>query len=166
MVTNTDLETWKNVSAGMHGILRLDPYGKVLHELVGPTKSVQLTRDERIYYQRNVAEDHNDIFKNGAFVPVKLVDENDVKEMAGNPNLLGTEELVALMKSPLKKLEAELAKITNVYALERLVEIAEESEDIPLKKYNTVLARLDELKNAKVTPVTQVLSRSASKVNF
>lgn len=163
-----ELETWQNVSRGRRGIKRIDSFGKTTTELVGPGRSVQLTRDERLYYQRNVATDDLDIFKNGALVPVQLIDEADQIEMASNPNLLGDSELEGLFKLHWKKFEAEIARITNVYALERLVEMAESSEDISVKKYNVVMARLEEVKEASshTSKVTQVLAKGAGKVNF
>lgn len=164
----SDVEIWKNVSRGRRGIIKFDNFGKITHELVGAGKTVRLTRDERLYYQRNVATDELDIFKNGALVPVQLVDEEDKREIANNPNLMGDDELQALFKLQWKRFESEIAKITNPYALERMIEFAEENENVSYKKMTVIQARLDEVKEASAhtSIVRQSLARGAGKVNI
>jgi len=161
-----DYEVWKNVSRGRRGIIRQDRHGKTIHELIPAGKSVKLSREERLDYQRNVASDALDIFQNGALVPVKLIDDEDVREMASNPNLLSDDELVNLFKLQWKRFEGEIAKITNVYALERLVEHAEQSDDVTVKKLEIVKSRLEDTKEASAatTKVTQSIAKGAAKV--
>lgn len=161
----TEIETWKNVSLGKRGIVRVDPYGKTVHELISPGKNVQLSRDDRLHYQRSVATDSLDIFQNGALVPVVLVNEEDKTTMASNPNLLSEDELVGLFKLQWKKFESEIAKISNIYALERLVEVAKSSDEVTVKKLNVVEDRYQEIKqaNAHTTAVAESIARSSRK---
>lgn len=168
MADANEFEIWKNVSRGRRGIVKFDNVGKVQHELVPAGKTVRITRDERLHYQRNVATDDLDIFKNGAMVPVQLIDDEDKVEVANNPNLLGEDDLIKIFKFPLKKFESEVSRINNPYALERMVEYAEESDDIPHKKVILVQARLEEVKeaSARTTAVRQSLAKGVGKVNF
>jgi hypothetical protein len=164
----SDVEIWKNVSRGRRGIIKFDAFGKTTHELIPAGKTVRLTRDERLYYQRNVATESLDIFQNGALVPIQLIDEEDKREVANNPNLMSDDELIELFKIHWKKFEAEIKRITNPYALERMIEYAEESENVSHKKVLIIQERLDEVKEASAhtTPVRQSLVKGSGKVNF
>lgn len=161
-----DLETWKNVSRGKRGITRIDPYGKRSSELVPPGKTVKLSKEERLHYQRNAANEELDIFQNGALVPVTLIDEADIAEFASNPNLLSDEELTNLFKLQWKKFEVEVSKISNIYALERMVEFANESEDVTVKKFDVVKTRLADIKESAIAASPSLKSiRESSKRN-
>lgn len=162
----SDLETWKNVSLAKHGVVRVDPYGKLAHELVSSGKTVMLSRDDRLYYQRQAASDTLDIFQNGAMVPVRLVDETDIKEFAENPNLMGEQELTDLFKLQWKRFEARLNEITNLYALERMREFAAESDDVTVKKAQLVTDRIAIVKenSSHTTSILEGIQASSKRL--
>jgi hypothetical protein len=105
-----------------------------------------LKRDDRLYYQRQTASDGLDIFQNGAMVPIRLIDEEDQKEFASNPNLLSEAELIDLFKLQWKRFEGKLNEITNIYALERMREYAESADDVTVKKATLVEQRITAVK--------------------
>lgn len=158
-------ETWKNVTLSTHGVTRLDSYGKRSSELVGPGKLVDLSTEERAYYQRSVAQEELDIFTNGCLIPVRLFDDDAKAEFASNPNLLSEDELTGMFKLQWKKFESEVAKISNIYALERMVRFADNSEDVTVKKYEVVKNRLEELREDAImkSPSLKSLQDSAKR---
>ncbi len=164
MVANNETEVWKNVTRGRRGIHRVDAFGKVQKELVGPGKTVSITSEDRIHYQRIVASEKLDIFKNGAMVPVRILDEDTQREVAENPNLMSEEDLQNLMKAQWKKFESEIGKISTLYALERMRDIAESSEDISVKKYKIIADRIATVKEESApTRVNEMLIKRAQR---
>lgn len=137
-------ETWRNTSRGKRGVVKFDRFGNIVHELVGPDRTVVLTRDERLLNQERAANDRLDIFKNGVMVPVKLIDPEDEREFAENPNILTEEGIRDLFKLHVKKFEKALNEITNPFVLERMKDLAENDEtlDVSVKKVQLVNARI------------------------
>lgn len=163
-MTDSDQEIWKNVSRGKRGILRAQAGSKPKRELVNPGREVVLTRADREAYHRVAADDSLDVFKNGALVPVEILDETVMREFADNPNLITEDDMVKLFKMPQVKFEEKLGQINNIYALERMMEIAENSENIAVRKYKRVSEKMTGLTEAeKDKAATSAQRKAASK---
>lgn len=159
----SERETWRNSSKSRRGVVKFDQFGNIVHELVAPGRSVVLTRAERQMNQERAANDSLDIFQNGAMVPVKLIDPDDEKEFAENPNILTEEGIKDLFKLHWKQFEKAVNEITNPYALERLQEIAGTDDSVTVKKVQIIEARIAEL-NPNIPVEVEVVgsSRDAS----
>ena len=139
---NAKRETWRNVTKGIHGVLKYDRFGNEQHEQVRPGQTVQLTVDERMLNMDRSASENLDVFKNGTFVPVRLIDDaEDVAEIASNPNLKGESELKEMLSLHWKKFEAAVSEISNVGTLARLREIADE-EDATMRQFKVIENRI------------------------
>lgn len=122
-------ETWRNSTKGKHAVLKFDRWGNEVHEMVRPGQAVSLSPEERSLNMDRAADESLDVFKNGTFVPVRLLDgTEDAAEIASNPNLKSEGELEALFDLHWKKFEKEVSEITNANALVRLYELAEERD--------------------------------------
>jgi predicted ATP-grasp superfamily ATP-dependent carboligase len=121
-------ECWKNATAGMHAVVKVDLRGNIIHENVPSGKLLYLSKEERMINQERCVSTDLDVFQNGVFVPVRLVDPEDELEFASNPNLITEDEMPAMFKLHHKKFDDKIAAITNVYAVNRLLELAVEMD--------------------------------------
>ena len=89
------------------------------------------------------AEEVYDPFKNGVFVPVKLIEtEDDVKEIASNPNLMTDDDMLDLLVGKnWRAFDAKLAEIENAMTLERFLVVANRA-DAKVKQVNKIQDRL------------------------
>lgn len=121
-------ETWMNSSKGRAGVVKYDRLGNRTQELLRSGGKIDLTTDERLMNQELAADDSLDIFKNGILVPVHLLeDAEDAEEIAQNPNLKSETELKSMFKLQWKKFETEVASISNAAAIERMIDLTEDS---------------------------------------
>ena len=133
-----DKESWRNATKGIHGVLKYDKFGNEVHEQVRPGQTVQLSTDERLLNMDRAADESLDVFKNGTFVPVRLLDGTEDKaEISSNPNLKSEDELRDLLGLHWQKFEPAVEAITNVSALSRLLEIAQE-EDATMRQFRII----------------------------
>lgn len=159
-------ETWKNSSKGKRGVVKFDRYGNLIHEVIAPGRTVMLSREERQINQERAASEKLDNFSNGVMVPVKLVDPEDEKEFAANPNILTEEGLRNLFKLQWKAFEKAIGEISNPYALERLNELAQTDDElnVTVKKANVVRDRLQEINPNMAQEVETIASPSRGDV--
>lgn len=135
-------ETWRNVTKGLHGVLKHDRFGNEKHEQVRPGQTVQLTVEERMLNMDRAADEKLDVFRNGTFVPVRLIDDaEDAAEIASNPNLKGENDLKDMLSLHWKKFGSAVEEISNVGTLIRLREIATE-EDATMRQFKVIENRI------------------------
>lgn len=142
---SSELEAWENVSRSRFSLRRIDSRGDIRTELIGGKKVFHLTPEERYLNSERAASEKLDPFKNGRFAPVRLLETTeDAEEIASNPNLVGEEELVELVKGKVEPLRARLQEIEQPLVIERMREIAER-EDARMTSVKAIEARLLEL---------------------
>lgn len=151
-----DKETWKNVSAGKHFVNKYDRFGNKEQVMVGSGNTVTLTKEEReILNQESNRTASLDLFQNGILVPITLVDEDDIRLMADNPNLMSETDLKDLIKAHWKIQEAKIAAITNGATLSRLREIAIEA-DVTVKTLHRIEDRIAEIDPSLLSGINEV----------
>jgi len=122
------VEQWKNQTQSTAFVLKFDRYQNLISELVSPGKTVTVTKEEREINQDRAALDNLDVFKNGILLPVKLVDPEDEREFAENPNLMSEDDLRNLLKLSKPAFVKRINEISNIYPLLRLDELAKEDD--------------------------------------
>lgn len=148
-------ETWKNSTAGLLVLKKIDRLGNVVDELISGGKTVQVTPVERRLNQEQAATDGLDCFQNGILTPVKLIETaEDIDQLRGNPNHMSESEMASLFKTRnLKTFEDRITAITNPIALERLVKIAETDDGATVRQVALLKERLDSI---APSPVNQI----------
>lgn len=146
MVNNK--ETWKNITKGRVGYLKLDRFGEISRDQVAAGKVLDLTPEERVMNSDRAATKDLDIFSNGWLVPVRLLEDNELsKEVASNPNLLSESDLKDLFKLQWRAFEKKVDSIDNTMILGRLQTLAEEDDSInvTVKQSKVIADRLEAL---------------------
>lgn len=144
-------ETWRNSTKGKRHVVKYDPKGNEVTEIIKAGGTVAITPEERELNMDRAANDKLCIFRNGSLVPVRILDENLKAEFASNPNNIGDGELGDLFKLQWKQFDARLDEIDNLYALERLRDFAEDSENgATVRQHNSILNRLEAINENKV----------------
>jgi hypothetical protein len=147
-MTEKKIETWRNVTQARHYI-KFNKNGELVNQMIMPDKSFHITPEERRFNSELAAGPELDVFANGTFAPVRLIeDEDDTAEIANNPNLLGESDMEALFKAHYKTFDAKVAEISNLLTLERMVEVGRQ-QDASVRKIETIQARIAELTPAK-----------------
>jgi hypothetical protein len=138
-------EVWRSAVAGPTFINRLDHRGELskVVEVAGGTQ-VHLTDLERRLNQQGFASVGQDLFTNGTLIPVDGVDAAVMAVVAANPNVLGDDQVAALVMGEADELGRRLAAITSPVTLGRL-EAAAQADDVPVSRGRLVRARIDEL---------------------
>lgn len=156
----TNQEAWKNVTPGIAAVWKFDSRGELIHEQVTGGRTLNLTPEERRINQEMCAEESLDFFKNGIFVPVRLLDsEEDIDEIKGNPNHLTEEDMKGILKANVKTFDAALAEITNAFTVRRMLEMASSEEvDISVKKMEAINAKIASLEAGPAVNEREVIS--------
>lgn len=151
MPEQDELETWKNVTKGRIVVQRLGAAGQRRVEILTSGRVVHLSPQERRINQELAATDQLDIFQNGALQPVRLGTSDEAVALAANPNHLKDEEAVALFGSHWKTFEKRVNQISNVSAIERLIELSGSTDvDATVRQVEFLRARLLELQPTDV----------------
>ena len=146
MVDNASMETWKNDSAGLAVLKRLDHRGDLTKdELIPAGKVFHITTQERRINQEMTATEDLDMFKNGMLRPFRLLDgTEDAAEIASNPNLMSESDMAALLKTHHKTFVARLQEIHNPITLNRLREVAV-AADSSVSRVEAINTRMKEV---------------------
>lgn len=156
-VSNDDLETWENISRGRHVIKKFSVRGDLMDEMIGGQRKFHLTTRERQLNMERAATSALDPFSNGMFTPVHLLDSTeDAEQIASNPNLIGETEMVELVKGHVKTLTKRIGDVTNPIVLQRLLQVATES-DVSVGKVAAIEARIEEMSPSQVVEVESPL---------
>lgn len=161
-----DKETWKNAGAGEIWIKVLDPITqRMQHTPVRSGAKVAISTRDRQFNQDLAASPDKDFFSNGTLTPVRLVDTaEDYQEISSNPNLLSEDDMVEILKiRAIGKFRERIADITNLIALNRMIEMAESEEvNVTMAHSKALNARLQDLRGdvPEVVEVTQSVAPS------
>lgn len=151
-----ELETWKNSSRGTVVLKKFGERGTLVDEVVPGGRKIQLTPRERRYNQEIAANEELDVFHNGMLTPVRLIEtEEDVAEIASNPNVITDSEMAELFKTNQKTFTAKVKAIQSLVVLERLAEIAK-AQDARQSQIQVIEERIDEVNPSKVVERTRV----------
>lgn len=151
-----NLETWENVTAARFVIKKFGAKGDLMDEMIGGKKRFHLTTQERHINMELAANDELDPFSNGNLTPVRLLETtDDAEQIASNPNLMSEDEMGSLLKGNVNTLKKRVAEVRNPALLERLKELAVES-DVTIGKVNAINGRLQEVSPSLYTEVSDV----------
>lgn len=156
MVAEThELETWRNNTASRVWLKKYNSQGLLVDELIGGGKQFHVTPNERRLNQEKAANVELDVFSNGTFAPVRLIDgEEDAKALADNPNVMSDSSMGDLFKQKgatatfIEKVNA----ISNPTTLNRLLSVAEE-RDASVKQVGVIRARLEQVSPLLATEI-------------
>lgn len=145
-VTKDDKEVWENPNAGYRYVAIQNNRGEPTSLEIGPRQKFSISTFDRIVLnQEKTPEKANDMFSNGTFSKVRLVETaEDYEELASNPNLLSETELLEMFQLTIAPFKKKLADIANVRVLDRLLELAQTS-DSTTPQVNAIKKRLDEV---------------------
>lgn len=140
---DSGVETWRNCTAGIAYITRLGDYGKQMTDLIYGGRAFSLTPAERRLNQSGYATSDLDLFTNGTFQPVSLIDgEPDTEDLRDNPNTLSDGDIEDLLKQRGEAFNQRLAEITSETALARVMTMAREPRyEATLAQYETIKLR-------------------------
>jgi hypothetical protein len=140
-----DVEMWENHSNGKVWVWKIDQRtGGMRDEIVASGMKFSIKNDDRVMNQEMAASEEMDIFKNGTLMPVRLIDQEEAKELASNPNFISESEMRDLFTGHWKTFETKVASITNAGVLERMLAISGEV-DAKVRQVEVLKARLHEL---------------------
>lgn len=145
---DSGVEVWRNCTPGMTFITRLGEYGKRETELVYGERTFSLTPAERRLNQNSYATRELDLFTNGTFQPVSLIDgEPDTPRLLQNPNTLTDEDIQNVLAIRGEAFIQRIAEISSEAVLARVLEMAREPRyEATLAQYEAIKLRQMELK--------------------
>lgn len=136
------VETWENVSPITNYIIKLSPRGDEEHNAIEGKRQFTLTTHERIITQSKVLEASNDPFKNGCFRPVITPDDINIET---SPNAISDEDILKIFRASQVAFNEWLGTVDSPATLRRMIDLADEDEGIPHKRYNQLKDRLTEV---------------------
>lgn len=137
------VETWEHISPAQWGIIRLDPRGDERSEVITGRRNFKITTEERILYQDKIKNEKDDPFLNGAFRPVIVPDSVTIET---NPNALSDEEIEKILGSSEVAWSEWLKTIDSVATVRRMLELAESSDSVSVKRFRALENRLLEVR--------------------
>jgi hypothetical protein len=169
---DSDVEVWRNCSAGMTYITRIGEYGKHMTDLIHGGRTFSLTPTERRLNQHSYATVELDLFTNGTFQPVSLVDgEPDTSKLLDNPNTLSDADIQKLLAIRGEAFEQRINAITSENTLTRILNMARQPRyEVTLAQYETLKLRNmaikgeadDEAPRPEVDPNTGAVPRAVT----
>lgn len=153
------VETWEHISPQQWGIIRLDARGENRHEVIRGSREFMLTTEERIISQDRIRNKENDPFQNGAFRPIIVPDSITVES---NPNALSDEEIAKILTASELAFQEHVKVIDSRATLRRMLELANESDEVTVKRYRQMEQRLAEVRGG----ATRIESKDPVLRNF
>lgn len=136
------VETWENVSPITNYVIKLDVRGDETHVEISGRRQFMLTTQERLLTESKILDKKNNPFTNGCFRPI-ITPENITIET--NPNALSDDEILNIFKASEIAWTEWLANIDAPATVRRMMDLADDAEDISLKRYRQLEARLTEV---------------------
>lgn len=152
------VETWENVGPATTGIKRLDSRGDVRNEMITGNRTFYITTEERMISQEKVTVEGLDPFRNGTFRPVVVPDSVTIES---NPNALSDAEIEKILVSSDMAWNEWLNTIDSVATLRRMMDVAESSDSLSLKRFRALESRLVE-----VRPLSRIQSNDPKLQEF
>lgn len=160
-------EIWKNVTKGMRYVNVRDENNKVHSELVRPGGILNIKPIDREMHSNEVATDGLDMFKNGTFLPVTLVDEESAASIESNPNHLSESEVAELFDLKIADFRKKIETITSVYVLDNMLDLAKSEDEkvkATVKQLEALEARYEEVRPPRPTRITPVDQRPPGNI--
>lgn len=145
------IETWENIATRQNVILRLDARGDERPEVITGRREFYLSSEERLITENKVLDPANDPFKNGDFRPVVVPDSVNIET---NPNALSDDEIVQMFAVSEVAWAQVLDTVDSVATLRRMLDLADDTEDLSLKRYRTIESRLVEVRGSSRVQLT------------
>lgn len=138
-----DLEVWRNTTPGTTFVTRVGEYGRRLSELIYGGRTFSLTPQERRLNQSGYAAPGLDLFRNGTFQPVSLIEgEADTQMLRENPNILSDRDIQKIFKLRGEAFAARIEQVSSEAVLNRILEMAREPRhNVTLHQYEVVKLR-------------------------
>jgi hypothetical protein len=125
LAIDQQVETWSNAGQSMVYITRIGEYGRRESELIYGGKVFAISPQERRINQSMCHDPVNDPFTNGTFKPIALLeDEPDSVALRANPNVLDDDRIDELFALSGDDFKQRVVEITNVNAVDRLIDLA------------------------------------------
>jgi len=158
-------ETWQSAVKGKIFVRRFDRKGDLVSEMVGPSRTLHITPEERRLNSERAASEAQDVFSNGMLVPVALIDGGeDVEAIRDNPNHMTETAIRELFvnRRAYKQFDEAVESISNPITLSRMLEIARD-EDATLRQVDKIQNRLSEVSGAPTTTEVEVISAPSGR---
>lgn len=133
------VETWENIASRQNVVIRIDARGEEKGEVVAGRRNFMITTEERLITENKCLDPKNNPFKNGDFRPVVVPDSLTIET---NPNALSDEEIVQMFKVSEPAWVPLLETIDSVATLRRMIDLAEEQDDLTMRRYRDLENRL------------------------
>lgn len=140
------VETWENIATRQNAVVRLDARGEERQEVISGRRNFMLTTEERIITENKVLDPTNNPFKNGDFRPVLVPDSVTIES---NPNALSDDEIRHIFSVGDAAWPELLGTIDSVATLRRMLDLAEEAENLTMKRYRDMEHRLLEVRGGE-----------------
>ena len=153
-ITDQDVdfvETWENIATRQNAIVRLDARGEERQEVISGRRNFMISTEERLITENKILDAKDDPFKNGDFRPVIVPDTVNVES---NPNALSDEEIRQMFTVGEAAWPQLLETIDSVATLRRMLDLADENEDLTLRRYRTIEDRLIQVRGSDRVQVT------------
>lgn len=137
------VETWESVSQTTQYVIKLDFRGEPFHHMVPSEREFDITTEERLLTQKAVNRDGFDPFSNGCFRPIRVPEDITIDT---NPNALAKEDILRIFKASHRAWEEYLSVIDGAETLQRMVDLAQDSDDLSVKRLNELKDRLSEVR--------------------
>lgn len=141
-------EIWKNTTQSVVYLKGNDPFrdNAFIDIRVGGGETFNISPEERASNQRQIVAKGGDVFTNGMFEPVQLIETApDIATVAEQPNVRSESEISKMLKLTAAKLKQELAEISSPVLISRILQIAEADEDLPASKMKAIQERKAEI---------------------
>lgn len=139
-----NIETWRSQIAGRQGVIRINPDGTQRTELIRGRREFSLSPTERKVTESQCASDTLNPFRNGQFVPVRLVETDEDFAALSTAQGLTDADIDELIDGNFQKAKKVLEGITSVHTLRRILDVANE-KDASTKRLQLFRDRLAEL---------------------
>lgn len=138
----TFVETWANIGPYTNAIVRLDARGDERPEMITGERTFMITTEERLITQGKILDKKDDPFQNGSFRPLVVPDSVDTES---NPNALSDEEIRKIFGASDLAYSEWLASIDSPATLDRMMRMAEDADDLTMRRFNQLKARYAEM---------------------
>lgn len=134
----TFIETWENVGEGTYYVVQENRRGDTVHTPITGRRTFRISTYERMLTEEKCLDPRNNPFKNGQFRPIVTPDGISIET---NPNALSDEDITRLFRASEVAWEEYMAVIDSPATLTRMMELAEQDESMPLKRYRFLESR-------------------------
>ena len=148
MADGMEQETWRSNAGGLIFVKVRDPYDdrKMVDRSVGPGEALVISSEERYLNQSAYVNQKYDFFSNGMLEPVRLVETaHDFAEIQVQPNLKTESDLQDILKMSVTKLKKEIAEISSLTVIDRLITMADADDSMTAGKIKALDERREEL---------------------